>query len=291
MQHGHARLALVAALLFLVTAPAGAQDESTAVVTDAVQVTDNPAWVRGHSSPTIALNPKNGELVIVETDVYAGFGINVHLSDNGGRTWARGGDPMQKPFTWNSDYAINGPYFTSVFDKDGVLYVAFTAANPADTAINRADRPRPVFLAKSPDGGRTFTTSMVYQAEPANIRTINNRRAMVTVDPKNPANVYVAWIQSSPGEKSRGLIAGSADGGRTFRYHQDLAEAEPQGWVPAPARRRARRRGARHLPGGRVRAAGAGRHACSRGAHPGHLLPAVDRRRPDLDAAGEDRRR
>ena len=236
MQHGKARLALVAALIVLVTAPAGAQDESTAVVTDAVQVTDNPAWVRGHSSPTIAMNPKNGDLVIVETDVYAGFGINVHRSDNGGRTWARGGDPMQKPYTWNSDYAINGPYFTSVFDNDGVLYVAFTAANPADSQINRADRPRPVFLAKSADGGRTFTTSTVYQAETTNPRGINNRRAMVTVDPKNPANVYVAWIQNSPGEKSRGLIAGSADGGRTFRHHQDLAEAEPQGgYQPRPA--------------------------------------------------------
>ncbi len=236
MRYGKSRFAMFAALFVLIAVPAGAQDESKAIVTDAIQVTDNPAWVRGHSSPTIALNPKNGDLVIVETEVYSGFGINVHLSGNGGRTWARGGDPMQKPYTWNSDYAINGPYFTSVFDKNGVLYVAFTAANPANSDLNRADRPRPVFLAKSTDSGRTFTTSMVYQADSGNPRSINNRRAMVTVDPKNPANVYVAWIQSSTGEKSRGMIAASSDGGRTFRDHQDLAEAEPTGgYQPRPA--------------------------------------------------------
>ncbi|MGH9280353.1 MAG: hypothetical protein ACRD12_19915 [Acidimicrobiales bacterium] len=100
-------------------APAGAQEESPGVVTDAVQVTDNPAFVRGHSSPVIGRNPETGELVVVETDVYAGFGINVHISQNGGRSWLEGGDPMSRPFTWNSDYAINGPYFTVAFDEAG----------------------------------------------------------------------------------------------------------------------------------------------------------------------------
>ncbi|MDQ4096876.1 MAG: glycoside hydrolase [Actinomycetota bacterium] len=205
-------------------------------MTDAVQVTDNPNYVRGHSSPQIARNPKTGELVILETEVYSGFGINVHVSNNDGRSWIRGGDPMMKPFTWNSDYAINGPYFTMAFDENGVLYVPFTAADPAMSNVNRAERPRPVFLAKSTDSGRTFTTSMVYRATPENPRTINNRRAMVAVDPKNSSNVYVAWIQSSTGEKSRSMIAASSDGGRTFRDAIDLAEPEPQGgYQPRPA--------------------------------------------------------
>jgi hypothetical protein len=235
------RWLLLLPLLLLLAVPAEAQQTPRGVVTDAVQVTDNPNYVRGHSSPQIARNPRTGELVILETDVYAGFGINVHVSSNDGRSWSRGGDPMMKPFIWNSDYAINGPYFTMAFDKNAVLYVAFTAADPATANINRAERPRPVFLAKSSDSGRTFTTSLVYRALAdryaarglqviaVSPKTINNRRAMVAVDPKDSSNVYVAWIQSSTGEKSRSMIAASTNGGRTFRDPIDLAEAVDQG--------------------------------------------------------------
>ncbi|MBW3627588.1 MAG: hypothetical protein KY412_08275, partial [Actinobacteria bacterium] len=62
------------------TVPAGAQGSDQPVVTPAVQVTDNPDPVRAHSSPQIAVNPTNDELVIVETNVYEDFGVNVHLS-------------------------------------------------------------------------------------------------------------------------------------------------------------------------------------------------------------------
>ena len=84
---------LAVVVLTLVAAPAGAQETSSdtkPVVTAAVQVTTNPNPIRAHSSPQIARNPETGELVIVETDVYGGFGINVHLSRDGGRTWAPG---------------------------------------------------------------------------------------------------------------------------------------------------------------------------------------------------------
>src|SRR3712207_5291257 len=108
---GKLRARLVAAVaLVLAAAPAGAQDrdsDAKPVVTAAVQVTTNPNPTRAHSSPQLARNPETGELVIVETDVYGGFGIAVHISADGGRTWAPGGDPMMKPYTWNSDYAIN----------------------------------------------------------------------------------------------------------------------------------------------------------------------------------------
>ena len=221
------RLVVVGALL-LVAAPAGAQDAEP-VVTNAVQVTTNPNPTRAHSSPQLARNPDTGELVIVETDVYGGFGVNVHISADGGRTWAAGGDPMMKTYTWNSDYAINGPYVTAAFDKDAVLYLAFTAADPAKAALNRAERPRPLFVARSEDGGRSFSTAMAYKVDEANAKTINNRRGRIVLDPANPGRVYAAWIQSSTGEKARSMMVASADGGRTFGPAVDLAESEPQG--------------------------------------------------------------
>src|SRR5919199_1255693 len=180
-------LALVIPLLHLIApdAAGGAAPASNPGVTAAAQVTTNPNPTRAHSSPQIARNPKTGELVIVETDVYGGVGVNIHLSNNNGRSWFPGGDPMMKPFTWNSDYAINGPYFTMAFDKAGGLFIAFTATDPKYSNINRAQRPRSVFLARSGDGGRTFTTSFAYQANDQNPKTINNRRGMVSIDPRD----------------------------------------------------------------------------------------------------------
>lgn len=219
----------------LLAAPASAQTENI-VVDAASQVTTNPTPARAHSSPQIARNPKTGELVTIETDVYGGFGVNVHISRDDGRSWARGGDPMMKPFTWNSDLAINGPYFGLTFDTMGTLFLTFSATDPRFADRNRSDRPRPVFLARSTDSGRIFTTTVVYQPQEANPKTLNNRRAMLALDPKDSSKIYVSWLQTLMGEKSRAMIAASADGGKTFKPPIDLAEAEPQGaFQPRPA--------------------------------------------------------
>ena len=220
----------LAALAAAIAGPAGAQGaDDRPVVTAAVQVTRDQNPTRAHSSPQIARNPDNGELVVVETDVYGNFGVNVHISADEGRSWSRGGNPVLAPFTWNSDYAINGPYFTLAFAKDGTLFVAFTATDPKYAGLIRSERPRPVFLARSGDGGRTFTTSTAYAVREGDPTIVNNRRAMVTLDPEDSSTVYLSWLQSPPSAKPRALIARSSDGGRTFLGPVDLAEAEAQG--------------------------------------------------------------
>ncbi len=196
--------------------PAGAQStngQSTgeAVVTNPVQVTDNPDPVRAHSSPQIAVNPTNEELVIVETNVYDDFGVNVHLSVDDGRTWFDGGDPMVEPFSWNSDFAINGPYFTMAFDEAGTLFLAFSATDPRFADLNRSERPRHIFVARSDDSGRTWETNMAFEAPPDNEDTLDNRRPMITVDPTDSDFVYLAWISGGAG-----VMAASSDGGRSF---------------------------------------------------------------------------
>jgi len=55
--------------------------------TGAVQVTNDPAPLRSHSSPQIAVNPKTGDLVTVESDVRGNRACAVHLSTDGGRSW------------------------------------------------------------------------------------------------------------------------------------------------------------------------------------------------------------
>jgi hypothetical protein len=163
----------------------GAQERDEPVVTAAVQVTDNPNPVRAHSSPQISVNPTNGELVIVETNVYEDFGINVHVSTDEGRTWFDGGDPMVEPFTWNSDFAINGPYFTMAFDDGGTLFLAFSATDPAFGDRNRSERPRHIFVARSDDSGRTWETATAFEAPTDDEDTLDNRRPVLAVDPSD----------------------------------------------------------------------------------------------------------
>ncbi|MDQ4133415.1 MAG: glycoside hydrolase [Actinomycetota bacterium] len=221
--------------------PSAAQSAKDRVVTAAVQVTPNPTAVRAHSSPQIAVNPKNGELVVVESDIQAirndpegRRGCNVHISADGGRTWFRGGNAMMKPYTECSRVVINGPYATLAFDKNGVLYVAHTASDPKFANPHPpASIPRHVVLARSTDGGRTFQTTMVYKGPEEASETAGdlpvtgqNGRAMVAVDPSDSSRVYVAWAQSGSGtkEKAKSLIAASADGGKTFAAPVDVSD-------------------------------------------------------------------
>lgn len=227
-------LALTAAVVGLAVgpiAPVGAQQNP--VPTNAVQVTDNPRAVRAHSSPQMAMNPTNGELVVVEADIRGDHRCRVHLSNDGGRTWFPGGDPMLEPHTECSRVVINGPYATLAFAPDGTLFLAFRASDPKWSNPHPPPTiPRHVFLARSTDGGRTFDTTMVYEgpreaAENAGDlpQEGHNERAMVAVDPTDPSNVFVGWYQPGwGGVKPRAMFAVSSDGGRTFGEPTDISD-------------------------------------------------------------------
>ena len=222
----HARvvgsLGLAAALVVGLASPAGAQLAATA----AVQVTNDPAPLRSHSSPQIAVNPKTGDLVTVESDVRGSRACAVHISTDGGRSWFAGGDPMVKPFNDCGFYAEYGPLATEAFTKDGTLYVAFVASDFLNRVRN--DTPRHVFLARSADSGRTFTTARVYEAPDGNPDKGLNKGPMLAIDPTNPQLVYVGWRQgvnaADAKEKLKSNVAASVDGGRTFGAPVDLTD-------------------------------------------------------------------
>ncbi len=218
---------VVALVLGAMAAPAGAAPSPKPTgATAAVQVTNNPAPLRAHSSPQVAVNPKNGELVTVESDVRGSRACAVHLSTDGGRSWFDGGDPMVKPFNDCGFYAEYGPLATLAFANDGTLYVAFVASE--FLARVRNDTPRHVFLARSTDGGRTFTTSKVYDAPDGNRERGLNKGPMLAVDPNNPRLVYVGWRQGinapTAAEKLKSNVAASSDGGRTWGPPVDLTD-------------------------------------------------------------------
>jgi hypothetical protein len=205
-------------------APAASQeaDDNAPSVTAAVQVTRDPNPSRAHASPQIARNPRTGELVIAATEFRTTKTCEVFISTDDGRSWFDGASPAREPFTDCGDDPISAANLTVQFDKNGVLYLAHTAHDPKVNTDGRPRNERPfhVILSRSTDSGRSFETTMVYEAPrdgtPAN-GLLQNRRPFVAVDPKDPTRVYVAWQQAGgTGKPDRAMIAASTDGGRTF---------------------------------------------------------------------------
>lgn len=216
---------LVTLMIVAVGLPATAQERDRAVVTSATQVTDNPAPVRAHSSPRMARNPENGELVIVEADVRGDLRCNVHISVDDGRSWLPGGAFMTESDPVCAPGAEYGPLASPVFGSDGVLYIGFSAG-PA-LGQGRDNTPRSLYLARSTDSGRTFTTTMVFDAPEDNPDRGLNKGPTVAVDPSDSDKVYVGWRQgvfSNAEEKLKSNIAATSDGGETFAAPVDLTD-------------------------------------------------------------------
>jgi hypothetical protein len=235
-----ALLALAAGGLALGPAPAASGAPALPAVDAAVQVTSDPAAVRGHATPVLAVDPRNrGILALAEGDAYSDQ-CSVEVSTNAGLSWARAAAPAV-PSGWPGClFAVTGEIADVTFGPDGTLYYAFVGFNPT-TYEQR------VFLARSDDLGHTWDPTVALPRIPRNLA--KNELGMdalpsVAVDPNDPGKVYVgfwsnngAWNLSSTllgGDKKwcndivpRAWVASSADGGRTFGDAVDLAPDVP----------------------------------------------------------------
>ena len=229
---------LALGLLVASVAPAATAQEvlpEGPIVTGAVQVTNNPDPGRGHSTPQIARNPVTGELVIAEAEVRTKKTCDIHISVDDGRTWLDGGSPMTKPFTDCSLQATNGPYITMQFTPDGTLFASFFGSDPKYTSeLNRNDIPRHIFVARSEDSGRTWSTSMAFEGKEGDPGIGGSRRAQLSVDNDNPQHVYVGWQKGgfttpAPGAARKAMLSVSHDGGRSFGPPQELSDTRGGG--------------------------------------------------------------
>lgn len=208
------------------------------VVTAATQVNIDPNPVRAHSTPLLARNPTNGELVVADVDVRGSRECMVHISTDDGRSWFPGGGIMVKPYTDCSIGAEYGPHVMPFFDRDGVLYVTTTASDPTVFASSslpsntakgaRAFVPRNVYLSRSTDGGRSFTTALVYKGPENDPGRGYNISPTGAVDPTDPRRVYIGWARgdwTSPklSDTVEAVVAASSDGGKTFGEPVDLS--------------------------------------------------------------------
>jgi len=240
-------VALAAGLAALTAPPVAARVNGEAVVTAAVQVTADTNPVRAHATPQIVRSPKTGELVVADVDVRGARECQVHVSNDDGRSWSLGGRLMIEPYTDCSVGSEYGPHVMPFFDAGGTLYVATTASDPKDlhdeqrepTAEfprNRSFIPRNVYLSRSTDGGRTFTTKLVFRGPEEDPHHGYNYAPVGAVDPRHPSRVYVGWTQGewqSPKEPSKAMIAASSDGGATFANPVDISikQGSEHPWV------------------------------------------------------------
>lgn len=228
---------VLGALLATLAPGAGAQERvlDEPAVTGAVQVTTNADPARAHSTPQIARNPVTGELVIGSAEVRTRKTCDIHISADDGRSWFEGGSPMTKPFTDCSLQATNGPYITLQFTPDGTLLASFFGSDPKYvTQLNRADIPRHIFVARSDDSGRTWSTSMAYEGKEGDPGIGGSRRAQLAVDNRNPQHVYVGWQKGgfsspAPGGARKAMLSVSHDGGRSFGPPLELSDSRGGG--------------------------------------------------------------
>lgn len=228
---------LAAAALAVVLPAAGAPAQVAPAVDGAVQVTADPAAVRGHATPVVAVHPNDDDVVAVaEGDAYTSV-CSVHVSANAGLTWTEAAQP-EVPSGWSGClFAVTGVIADLAFGPDGTLYYAFDRVDP------RTYRQR-LFLARSTDLGRTWATASLPWTEPDPEEGDLGADALpsVVVDPGDPDRVYLAWWSNngtwnlpeaiSGGRRwcreedpivARPWLAASSDGGATFSAPVDMA--------------------------------------------------------------------
>lgn len=234
------RLACLAVAAGSVTASPEALAAVRPVVTGAVQVTSNPNPVRAHATPLIARSPKGGVLAVAEVDVAGRRECAVHISADDGRSWSRGGTLMVEPFTDCSIGAEFGSHVMPFFDRNGVLYVVTTANDPKDMFEKmrvgtpefprvRSFVPRNVYLSRSIDDGRTFSTRLVFEAPRDNPHQGYNYAPVGAVDPNDPRYIYVGWAQGdwqSNVEPGKAVVAASSNAGESFAPPFDISDKQ-----------------------------------------------------------------
>lgn len=201
--------------------------DGVVAVDAAVQVTATPSTVRAHASPVIAVDPRDPSTVVVAEGEARSSTCNLHVSRNGGLSWAPAASPLPEGVT-RCIRNNNGPIVAPVFLDDGTLLYAFAGFPSADSLHSK------IYVSRSTDLGQTFTTTEIPGLDPPypddmfgspNLPTIG-------VDPEHPDRVYVAYqanyglFSLQPGAFPKGknqgsyplraYVARSDDGGRTF---------------------------------------------------------------------------
>lgn len=156
-----------------------------------VQVSHGGIPGRGHSEPSLAVNPRNPRNLLAACS----WGPNAYVSFDGGLTWRSGGALRLPPQS-------GGGNMSAAFDGSGRGFVcgSFGVAAGTDVLVWRTE-----------NGGRAFTHPVVAG------QSANLDRPWLATDPNSGGAVHVVWSDGSASGFTTDLrYTRSTDAGRTF---------------------------------------------------------------------------
>ena len=175
---------------------------------------------------------RDGRLYITfETTPFVNIPPQVYVkhSDDHGKTWSptvRVDDGIYET-QWN-------PRARPVVGADGALNVVYDRGPIEATPFVEYDGPIDLVLARSTDGGQTFTRTVADtdvrrvaspdEATPAYTEMI----AAIAADPRHGGRIALAWPQAFGDASSRILLRYTTDGGKTWSPRIDVAD-DPRG--------------------------------------------------------------
>ncbi|MDQ3641888.1 MAG: glycoside hydrolase, partial [Actinomycetota bacterium] len=190
-----------------------APDESPFQVTQPVRLTVGDATpTRTYSSPMIAVDPENENIVLAAYAEMRSARCGVARSTDGGRSWKRlEATPSlpSYPFCF-TPAGTNVHQGQLAFGRNHTVYLALPGWDVQD------GRNFSVLLARSTDLGDTWSTTIVRDARGRTPVETNRPVASIAVDTRGPEDtVYVGWPVFRMGFPTP-MIGVSTDGGKTF---------------------------------------------------------------------------
>ena len=198
---------------------------------DPIRVSRTPATTRTYEGPAVAIAPDDPERIYVAAADLQDASCHVFRSSDAGLSFTELDPP---DFGKLTDCGLNRGGLPQnirmklAVDSEGVVYWAVAVADPA------AGGPRNVVLARSDDGGDSWSTTLVAEApiaaQPQDAVTNFVPDLFVNPFDEAPHEVWVSWRRSftdASGRVTEGWARRSTDGGKTFGPELRGIEANP----------------------------------------------------------------
>ena len=179
------------------------------------QASDDPRPIRGYEAPSVVVDPADPDHMVVGDVNLIAARCTWHVTFDGGRTWEDGEFEVPPGF---QDCGLDSggyiPMSNLTIGPSGALYAVLSAEGGAGTEGPRQGES--LLLARSTDGGRTFSTPRV--VIPGGTTDDAWLRPLVTAvaGAGGRDRLLVSFWDCQPRLCNRAMFAQSSDGGDTF---------------------------------------------------------------------------